>query len=146
SYGGFSNQDPRFQRQQLDDYSRDWGPIRGMRGEGDHSSRGHTGMRRITPKGYQRSDERLREDICEQLTYSGLDVSDVYVAVSDGTVLLEGTVGNRYVKHEIENYADDCPGVHDVDNRIRVLRTGGAGAATESEGRIGSQSHNQGDR
>ncbi|SHH41827.1 BON domain-containing protein [Pollutimonas bauzanensis] len=99
SYGGFSNEDPRFQRQQ-----------------------GAYGPRRIQPKGYTRSDERVREDICEQLSHSGLDVSDVSVSVAEGKVTLEGTVKDRRVKHAIEDYADDCIGVKDVDNRITVQR------------------------
>lgn len=75
---------------------------------------------RITPKGYVRSDERVREDLCERLSHSGLDVSDVSVEVSDGTVTLEGTVPNRATKHAIEDCADDCLGVNDIQNHIRV--------------------------
>src|SRR5690554_5003394 len=96
SYGGFSHQDPRRQRHELRDYT--------------------------LPKGYTRSDERLREDICERLAYSGLDVSDVEVKVDQGAVTLEGTVAHRSSKHTIEDYVDDCMGVQDIDNRIRVQR------------------------
>jgi hypothetical protein len=73
------------------------------------------------PKGYQRSDERLREDISEQLMQSHyLDSSDVTIQVFGAKVILEGTVPNRYMKHEIEDLADAAPGVQDVENRIRV--------------------------
>lgn len=67
-----------------------------------------------------RSDERVREDLCERLSHSGLDVSDVSVDVSDGVVALEGTVPDRRTKHAIEDCADDCLGVTDIQNRIRV--------------------------
>ncbi len=73
------------------------------------------------PKGYTRSDERVREDVCERLTAdSRLDVSEVSVHVTDGCVKLEGDVPDRFTKHRIEDIADGCWGVKDVDNRIRV--------------------------
>jgi hypothetical protein len=73
------------------------------------------------PKGYQRSDERLREDISERLMEAyEVDSSEVTVQVLGGKVVLEGTVPDRYMKHAIEDLADAAPGVQDVDNRIRV--------------------------
>ncbi|HZX32881.1 MAG TPA: BON domain-containing protein [Rhodocyclaceae bacterium] len=73
------------------------------------------------PKDYQRSDERIRELICENLAHHpGLDASEVSVQVSQGRVSLEGTVPMRRMKHEIEDVADACWGVKDVENRIRV--------------------------
>lgn len=73
------------------------------------------------PKGYQRSDERLREDISERLMQShDVDSSEVTVNVASGKVTLEGTVPNRYMKHYIEDLVDACPGVQDIDNRVRV--------------------------
>lgn len=75
------------------------------------------------PKGYQRSDERLREDISERLMYAmEIDSSEVTVGVVDGRVTLDGTVPDRYMKHAIEDLVDECPGVQDIDNRIRVQR------------------------
>ena len=75
------------------------------------------------PKGYQRSDERLREDISERLMEARhIDSSDVTVEVSGAKVVLEGTVPERRMKHAIEDLVDACPGVQDIDNRIRVRR------------------------
>lgn len=75
------------------------------------------------PKGYQRSDERLREDISERLMQARyIDSSDVTVEVSGAKVVLEGTVPERRMKHAIEDLADACPGVQDIENRIRVRR------------------------
>lgn len=77
------------------------------------------------PKGYQRSDERMREDISERIMQAThVDASDVSVNVIGGKVLLEGTVPDRYTKHYIEDLADAAPGVQDIDNRIRVRRFG----------------------
>ncbi|HEY0877473.1 MAG TPA: BON domain-containing protein [Zeimonas sp.] len=76
------------------------------------------------PKGYARSDERLRDDICERLSdETWLDLSEVEVHVEDGRVRLEGEVRDRYSKHAIEDIADGAWGVKDVDNRIRVRAT-----------------------
>lgn len=75
------------------------------------------------PKGYQRSDERMREQICDQLMHRGyLDSSDVTVEVSSARVVLDGTVPERWMKHAMENLADACPGIQDVENRIRVRK------------------------
>lgn len=75
------------------------------------------------PKGYQRSDERLREDISERLMQARfIDSSDVTVEVSGAKVVLDGTVPERRMKHAIEDLVDACPGVQDIDNRIRVKR------------------------
>lgn len=75
------------------------------------------------PKGYQRSDERLREDISERLMQARyIDSSDVAVQVSAARVVLEGTVPERRMKHAIEDLVDACPGVQDIENRIRVKR------------------------
>jgi len=82
------------------------------------------------PGGDRCSDERIRDAICEQLMrMEQLDVSDVRVAVSEARVTLEGTVPERGMKHAIEDAADDCRGVKDVDNRIRVTPRAGAGVA-----------------
>ncbi|KWF22737.1 BON domain-containing protein [Burkholderia pseudomultivorans] len=79
--------------------------------------------RRRGPKGYTRSDERIREDVCERLAHAlEIDVSDVSVQVQEGCVTLDGTVPVRWMKHGIEDLADDCLGVRDVDNRVRVRR------------------------
>jgi len=139
SYGGFRGEDPRWQRQQLqygDEFSYDEidGPGYGAGGDAQYGAdrggpyAGSYGWRdlprgksrRILPKGYVRSDERVREDLCERLSRSGLDVSDVSVDVTDGTVTLDGTVPNRHTKHAIEDCADDCLGVTDIQNRIKV--------------------------
>ena len=73
------------------------------------------------PKSYQRSDERIREDIYERLLQdSYVDCSNITVAVSSGVVTLEGTVPERHMKHQVENIADDCSGVKDIDNKLRV--------------------------
>lgn len=76
------------------------------------------------PKGYQRSDARIYEEICERLTYqSGVDASEVEVSVKDGEVTLSGTVLSRGDKRRIEDEADDVYGVKDVHNQLRLTES-----------------------
>jgi hypothetical protein len=93
---------------------------------------------RKTPKGYTRSDERIRDDVCEQLYRShDVDVGNVSVEVRSGTVTLEGTVPERQMKHRIEDLCEHCIGVSDVENRIRVSRgetQQGAGTGESEDG------------
>ncbi|MGH7581729.1 MAG: BON domain-containing protein, partial [Gemmatimonadales bacterium] len=82
----------------------------------------HTGK---GPRGYQRSDERIREDVCEQLHRDGdIDASDVDIEVRNGEVTLSGTVPERRMKQMAEECAVDCTGVRDVQNSLRVRPAG----------------------
>ena len=83
-------------------------------------------FRGTQPRGYERSDERLRELACERLTDADLDASDIEVKVSQGTVTLEGSVRARWMKHAAEDLIDDLGGVKDIQNHLRV-KSGEAG-------------------
>jgi hypothetical protein len=73
------------------------------------------------PKNYQRSDERIREDVCERLTDDPyVDVSEVSVQVQAGVVVFEGAVAGRLQKYRIEDIAERCSGVKDIQNRVMV--------------------------
>jgi osmotically-inducible protein OsmY len=75
------------------------------------------------PKGYKRSDERIREDLSDRLAQQDhLDPSDIEVTVSNGEVTLSGTVENRNEKFLAEEIADDVSGVNDVHNQLRIRR------------------------
>lgn len=77
--------------------------------------------RRVGPKNYTRTDERIREELCERLAHeSGLDVSDVDVVVMGSIVTLTGSVDNRRIKYEVEDIADDTFGVTDVINKLHI--------------------------
>jgi osmotically-inducible protein OsmY len=83
------------------------------------------------PRGYRRSDERVREDICERLAADGrIDPTDVSVEVRGGRVVLEGTVPERRMKYVIEDIAAACLRANDVENRITVARNARAGGDT----------------
>jgi hypothetical protein len=90
------------------------------------------------PKGYQRPDERIREDINEALTDDEtLDASDISVEVSNCEVTLSGTVLNRDDKRRAEDIAEDVSGVRHVQNDIRVEREGRAQYASSAAARAG---------
>ena len=90
----------------------------------------------LGPKGWTRSDERIKEDICERLTAHGdIDASDIEVEVKDGEVTLGGTVTDRRTKRMAEDEADHVSGVKDVHNRIKLR----AGELESGTGRQGSE-------
>lgn len=71
------------------------------------------------PRGYQRSDERIRDEVCERLARSGLDVEDVEVTVENREVTLHGTVERREDKWRLEDVAEEVYGVEDVHVRLK---------------------------
>ncbi|HEY1586253.1 MAG TPA: BON domain-containing protein [Polyangia bacterium] len=77
------------------------------------------------PKGYQRSDERIKEDVCDWLMHSWVDAENVEIEVRSGEVVLAGSVEDRAAKRAIEDIADRVLGVKDVQNNIRVRPRGG---------------------
>lgn len=77
------------------------------------------------PKSYKRSDDRIKEDVCEMLTRdNNIDADGIEVEVKEGEVTLTGTVPDRRMKHMAEDCAEGCYGVKDVTNNIRVSREG----------------------
>jgi osmotically-inducible protein OsmY len=73
------------------------------------------------PKGYVRTDERIREDVNDRLADDPLlDASDIEVTVSGGEVTLNGFVTDRQDKRRAEDLADAVSGVSNVQNNLRV--------------------------
>jgi hypothetical protein len=79
-----------------------------------------TSLRGKGPKNYTRSDERIREDVCERLADAALDASDIDVKVTDGEVLLEGTVPDRWTERAAQDVACRVRGVKSCHNHLRV--------------------------
>lgn len=80
---------------------------------GPHTGRG--------PKGYRRSDDRVKEEVCERLTHHGhLDATNIRVSVLDGEVTLEGTVSSRQEKRLAEDTVEHLSGVKDIHNHLRI--------------------------
>jgi len=73
------------------------------------------------PKGYQRSDERIKEDVSEALyRHHNIDASEIEVAVKSGTVTLTGSVPDRSTKRLVEDVVEGCTGVSNVSNLLLV--------------------------
>ncbi|MGX7893956.1 BON domain-containing protein [Tsuneonella sp. HG222] len=101
------------------------------RRENDHRGRG--------PSDYTRSDDRIREDVNDNLTNDwAVDARKVRVKVENSEVTLEGTVPTRLQKRRAEDCAEDVSGVTHVQNNLRVGadETGGtdyaSGTATDT--------------
>ena len=109
----------------FDGYDRSFEPGRSYGRPGRGFNRGRfTGK---GPKGYRRSDDRIKEDVSEMLSRDGdLDASEIEVIVGSGEVILEGTVPDR----ESKRLAEDVPGVKQVQNRLRI--ESGRGGREES--------------
>jgi len=75
------------------------------------------------PKGYQRSDDRIREDVCDRLTRHGrIDATDIQIQVRHGEVTLDGIVDTREAKRMAEDVAESVDGVRDVVNHLKTHR------------------------
>jgi hypothetical protein len=118
------------------DFERDWPPEGGSRGRRTAGRFGGVG-----PKGYQRSDDRIREDVCDRLTADAwVDPSDVSVRVNEGEVTLEGTIDSRETKRRVEDTVDDVAGVRQVHNFLHVRAPRGAHGGMEHSAPGGHQS------
>lgn len=95
-------------------------PDRGWNIGSDHDRPSYRGR---GPKNYQRSDDRIREDVCERLTMDhDVDASEIEVSVSEAVVTLNGTVHQRHAKRIAEDICESVRGVKDVQNNLRVTR------------------------
>jgi hypothetical protein len=140
SRGGYEGRERWGERDYGRDYGREWGrePWRegrrfGGEDQGPFERMGEKmkeGLRKLTgrgPKGYKRSDERIREDVSERIARSAIDADDVEVRVESGVVTLTGFVQHRDDKRALEDIADDVFGVDEVQNQLRIRRETGMG-------------------
>jgi osmotically-inducible protein OsmY len=112
---------------------QDFGRERGIGGAFDQGSRSREfanpgtdlrgGFAGRGPKGYTRTDDRIREDVCERLSADDdVDASEIEVKVNGGEVTLEGNVLTRSMKHQAEDIAENVSGVRDVHNQLKVMK------------------------
>lgn len=79
------------------------------------------GFRGRGPRGYERSSERIYEDVCEGLTDDdATDASQIEVDVDNGIVTLRGIVPDREHKKRAEEIAERASGVRDVRNQLEL--------------------------
>lgn len=97
--------------------------------EGQRSYRG------LGPQTYKRSDDRIRDDVCERLTDdAGIDASNITIDVNQGAVTLSGTVPERHMRYAAEDLVDDALGVESINNQLRVQSQGMQSQGTQSQG------------
>jgi hypothetical protein len=89
-----------------------------------------------SPKNYSRSDARIREDVCDRLTWADLDVGEVEVTVEGGEVTLTGVAPDRKTKRRVGEIADECFGVRDVHNRIKVDKERAKSSPSDKKGAV----------
>jgi hypothetical protein len=113
-------------RRRMDDMQ---GRMEERQGRQQHRGRG--------PRGYKRSDDRIKEDVNDRLSdHPYLDASDVEVEVDEAVVILTGNVDSRSDKRLAEDIAEGVSGVNNVENRLRV--TGTQGTSTGVSGTMGT--------
>jgi osmotically-inducible protein OsmY len=83
---------------------------------GDHRGKG--------PKGYQRSPERIREDVCDRLSEDEwLDASNIEVQIRNDEVILAGYVNSKEDRRRAEDLVASINGVRNIDNCIRIANS-----------------------
>lgn len=94
----------------------------GMRHPYEHGGKeNHQGK---GPKGYRRSDEKMKDDACEVLMRDyELDASEIEVEVEDGILFLTGEVSSRKDKKRAESLVENLTGITDVQNKLIVKKS-----------------------
>jgi len=119
SYGSPSYGSPSYGNQGYGNQGSFGQGSRGESGQG-YAGRGFSGR---GPKGYQRSDERIKEQLSDRLMDDdNIDASEISIEVKNGEATLTGTVSSREEKRAAEELAERSPGVREVQNLLRVTR------------------------
>jgi len=119
------------------DFARDFGNNEAQ-WQSQQSQLSHRGR---GPKGYERSDERLKELICERLTDDpAIDASEVTIEITNKVVKLTGSVDERRIKYLIEDVIEQTGGVRDIDNQLRVQSPAGSQSQASQYGTASSES------
>ena len=124
--GGYGRDDDRGGYGDRDRGERGWwdrtrDEVASWFGDDDAERRRQQDFRGRGPKGYRRSDERIKEDISDRLADDWqVDASEIDVGVSNAEVTLSGTVDSRDARRRAEDIAEQVSGVSHVQNNIRV--------------------------
>jgi osmotically-inducible protein OsmY len=114
---------------------RDYGWSTGRSGAASEGSRYRGDFAGRGPKGYQRSDARINEDVCDRLCDApDIDATNIEVKVQNGEVTLSGSVSDRSDKRRAEDLIENVSGVREVHNNLRV------GREQENQGLTGTAS------
>lgn len=109
--------------------SYDPGMYSAFQGQG-RDEPGARGFRGHGPKDYKRSDDRIREDVCDRLADAdSVDARGISVEVGSGEVTLNGHVSSRQAKRAAEDAIEHCSGVHHIQNNLRIRESGDEAAS-----------------
>ncbi len=98
------------------------------------------------PKGYQRSDARIQEEVSDRLSDDRhIDASDIEISVQNSEVVLSGTVESRMAKRHAEDLAESISGVQNVENRLKIKREDQSGSQTQGRTKGSSATGNERD-
>jgi osmotically-inducible protein OsmY len=87
----------------------------GRNEEGPHRGKG--------PKGYQRSEQRIKEDVCERLSEDPyVDASNIEIDIQNNEVVLSGSIDSKEAKRRVEDIVESVSGVSNVQNHLRVTQ------------------------
>jgi osmotically-inducible protein OsmY len=93
------------------------------------------------PKGYKRSDERIKEEISELIMHHPeVDGSDIEVEVASADVTLTGSVPERKMKHAVEDLIERTLGVGEIHNQLKVKKSDSAESGDGSSERTTGKS------
>jgi osmotically-inducible protein OsmY len=99
----------RYSGQGVGSQSRSLGQSYGQSYGSGYQGRGFAGR---GPKGYTRSDDRIKEQVSDRLMDDdNIDASEISIDVKNGEVTLSGTVSSREEKRAAEDAAEQTPGV-----------------------------------
>ena len=73
------------------------------------------------PKNWDKSDEKIREEVCETLYVNRyVDASDIEVEVRNAVVFLSGWVNSRDEKKEVQDSLEALCGVKEIRNELHL--------------------------
>lgn len=75
------------------------------------------------PKGYKRSDDKIKSDLEDELyNDSYIDASDMEITVNNAVVTLTGSVDSKWIKRRAEDIAETITGVEEVKDNLIVRK------------------------
>lgn len=106
---------------------------------GEGGANGGGNRRKKSPKNFQRSDERIKEEVYDRLIQDpDIEIDDIEIEVQAGEVTITGTVPQRWLRYRVEETVDSIWGIKDITNNLRVRRE--EQAEGEGSGRGGKKS------
>ena len=103
------------------------GGLGGFAEQGRHAGRG--------PKNWQRSDDRIKEDVNERLTeHPQIDATEIEIQARNGEVTIGGSVEDRRIKRMVEDLVEGVSGVKEVHNQLRANGSSQQQGTTQNQG------------